>query len=510
MPFDDLLREMDERNQRALGMGGPERLAQRRAQGVLNARERIDRLFDPGSFVESGRYAVSNRPEDKASTPADGKVAGFGRINGREAAVMSNDFTVKGASSASINIRKLKHIKGVARKRGIPAVFLGESSGARMPDVMGADSIGSKDDPVEYQRLRESPWVAAALGYCFGSSAWYTSMADFCVFRKGSIVAVSSPRLISMAIGKQIDAEALGGWKVHSEVSGIADQVVDTDEQAIAAIKQFLSYLPSNNTEPPPEYPVPEGSGDGMADILTLIPESPNQVYDVRKVIRCIVDRDSMFEVKARYGRSIVTALTRLDGKSVGIIANNPLHRGGAIGADECQKVQNFFVMCDSYNVPIVMLVDQPGFLIGPEGEQRGITGKVMNWLNAMSLVTVPKLSVILRKSYGLAVSSMGAGGNADEVACWVTAEVSFMKSDFGARVVFGADPQKDPQKYEEAIAKMSKGTSAYDMAAIYTAQDVIDPRDTRDWLIRMLEVHRSRLTDGVGQHLMHTWPTTF
>ncbi|MGZ5090874.1 MAG: acyl-CoA carboxylase subunit beta [Burkholderiales bacterium] len=510
MPFDHLLRELDERKQKALAMGGPEKIKQRKAQGVLNARERIDRLFDAGTFLESGLFAVSNRPEDKERTPADGKVAGFGRIDGREAAAIANDFTVKGASSASINIKKLKHIKTVAKKRGIPIVFLGESSGARMPDVMGAGSIGSKDDPVEYQRTRESPWAGAVLGYCYGSSAWYASMSDFCVMRKGAVMAVSSPRLISMAIGKEVDGEELGGWRVHSEVSGLIDQVVDTDEQAIDAVKQFLSYLPSNNTEPPPEHAVPEGSGKDIGRIPDLLPASMNQVYDVRKIIPLIVDRDSMFEMKARYGRAIVTALARLDGKTVGIIANNPLHRGGAIGADECQKVQSFFVLCDSFNVPILMFVDQPGFLIGMEGERRGVTGKVMNWLNAMTLVTVPKISVVMRKSYGLAVSNMGAGGNADEVACWLTAEVSFMKPDFGARVVFGVDPDKDPEAYSEAVAKMSKGSSPYDMAAIYTAQDVIDPRDTRDWLIRMLEVHRMRSSGGVGEHLMRTWPTSY
>jgi methylmalonyl-CoA decarboxylase subunit alpha len=509
MPFEDLLKALEAREQQALAMGGAEKLAQREAEGVLNARERIERLFDPGSFTESGMLAVSNRAEDRQSTPADGKVAGYGRISGREAAVISNDFTVKGSSSAGINIKKLKQMKAVAKKRGIPIVFLGESTGARMPDVMGAASIGSKDDPVEYQRLRESPWAAAVLGYCFGSSAWYASMSDFCVMRKGGIMAVSSPRLISLAIGKAVDAEALGGWRVHSEVSGIVDQVVDTDEQAIDAIKQFLSYLPSHHQEPPPEYPVPPGSGDGMPRILDLIPESTSQVYDMKKVVGCIVDRDSLFEMKARYGKAIVTALARLDGKSIGVIANNPLHRGGAIGADECQKVQSFLVLCDSFNIPIVLLVDQPGFLIGIEGEQKGVTGKVMNWLNAMTLVTVPKLSVILRKSYGLAVSNMGAGGNADEVACWFTAEVSFMKPEFGARVVFGASPD-EPERYAEAVAKMNRGTSAYDSAAVYTAQDVIDPRATRDWLIRMLEVHRLRMTQGVGEHLMHTWPTTY
>jgi acetyl-CoA carboxylase carboxyltransferase component len=510
MAFEALIKELDARKKRALAMGGAQKLAERKAQGVLNARERIDRLFDEGSFSESGLYAVSSRPEDRESTPADGKVAGYGRINGREVAVVSNDFTVKGASSAQINIRKLKQMKAVAKKRGIPLVFLGESTGARMPDVMGAASIGSKDDPYEYQRLREVPWAAAVLGHCYGSSAWYGSMSDFCVMRKGAIMAVSSPRLISMATGKQCDGEELGGWRVHADVSGIVDQVVDTDEQAMDAIKAFLSYLPSNHLQPPPEHPVPEGSDEAIRDVMKLIPESSSQVYDMRKVIRCIVDRDSMFEMKARFGKGLVTALARLDGKSVGIIANNPLFKGGAIDGDACRKVQSFFVLCDSFNIPIVLLVDQPGFLIGMEGEQQGVTGKVMNWLNAMTLVTVPKISVIVRKSYGLAVSNMGAGGNADELACWVTAEISFMKPDFGAKVVFGVDPEAEPEKFREAVARMSKGTSPYDMAAIYTAQDVIDPRDTRDWLIRMLEVHRMRMTDGVGQHLMRTWPTSY
>ena len=509
MPFDDMLRDLETRKQKALAMGGAKKLAERRAAGLLNARERVDRLFDAGTFIESGLLAASSRAEDKGNTPADGKVAGFGRINGREAAVVANDFTVKGASSAAINIKKLKHMKITARKRGIAAVFLGESTGARMPDVMGADSIGSKDDPTEYMRMRENPWAAAVLGHCYGSSAWYASLSDFCVFRKGAIMAVSSPRLIKMATGKAVDPEALGGWQVHAEASGIADQVVDTDEQAIDAVKQFLSYMPSHHNEPPPEHPVPAGSGANMASIMDILPPSNNQVYDVRKIIRAIVDTDSLFEMKSRYGRALCTALTRLDGKSVGIIANNPLHKGGAIGAQECQKVQAFFVLCDSFNIPVVLLVDQPGFLIGLEGEQVGITGKVMNWLNAMELMTVPKLSVVMRKSYGLAVSNMGAGGNADEVACWVTAEVSFMKPEFGAQIALGVSPN-EPEKFQEAVTQMTKGITPYDMAGIYTAQDVIDPRDTREWLIRMLEVHRNRLTGGVGQHLMRTWPTSY
>ena len=322
-------------------------------------------------------------------------------------------------------------------------------------------------------------------------------------------MAVSSPRLISMATGREVDPEELGGWRVHSEVSGLVDQVVDTDEEAIDAIKQFLSYLPSHHKEAPPVHPVPPGSDEAIKDVMKLVPEASNQVYDMRKVIASIVDKGSMFEMKARFGKTLVTALARLDGRTIGVIANNPLFKGGAIDADACQKVQSFMVLCDSFNIPIVMLVDQPGFLIGVEGEQKGVTGKVMNWLNAMTLCTVPKISIILRKSYGLAVSNMGAGGNADEVCCWVTAEVSFMKPEFGAKVVFGASPD-EPEKFKEAVAKMNKGSTPYDMAAIYTAQNVIDPRDTREYLKRMLEIHRLRLTGGVGEHLMRTWPTSY
>jgi acetyl-CoA carboxylase carboxyltransferase component len=508
MAFEELIKELDARKQRALAMGGPEKLAERKAQGLLNARERIARLFDAGSFSESGLHAVSNRPEDKASTPADGKVAGYGRINGREVAVVSNDFTVKGASSAQINIRKLKQMKGVAKKRGIPLVFLGESTGARMPDVMGASSIGSKDDPQEYLRMREVPWAAGVLGHCYGSSAWYGSMSDFCVMRKGAIMAVSSPRLISMATGKQCDGEELGGWRVHADVSGIVDQVVDTDEQAVDAIKQFLSYLPSNNMQPPPEYPVPEGSDEAIKDVMKLIPESTNQVYDMRKVIQCIVDRGSMFEMKSRFGKTLVTALARLDGKSVGIIANNPLHRGGALDADACRKIVDFMVMCDSFNIPLVILVDTPGFQIGTEAERAGAPGKIMNFMNAMTLVTVPHISVIVRKSYGRAYVCMGGGRHSDEVAAWPTAEVSFMSPEFATKIVHGVGAGEPG--FEEKLADIRKGSDVWGLASVYAAQAVIRPQDTRDYLIRMLDVHQLRMSKGVGQHLMRTWPTSY
>jgi methylmalonyl-CoA decarboxylase subunit alpha len=297
-PLDELLEELERRRQKALAMGGARKLAQRKAEGILNARERMERLFDPGSFIESGMLAVSNRPEDKESTPADGKVSGFGRIDGREAAVIANDFTVKGASSASINIKKLKHMKAVARRRGIPIVFLGESTGARMPDVMGAGSIGSKDDPTEYQRVRESPWAAGVLGYCYGSSAWYASMSDFCVMRKGAIMAVSSPRLISMAIGKEVDGEALGGWRVHSEVKrhrGPGRQIPTSRRSTRSG--SSCRICPATGWSPRRSIRCPKGSGTEMERVLDLIPGIGQP--GLRREARDPLHRGSRLDVRA-------------------------------------------------------------------------------------------------------------------------------------------------------------------------------------------------------------------
>ncbi len=511
MAFETLLEEYQNKTAEALGMGGSEKLAKRKAEGVLNARERIDYLIDQGSFIESGRYARSNRPEVKHKTPADGKIAGFARIDGREIALVSNDFTVLGASSAVINMKKIKHVKQVAAKRGMPLVLLGESSGARMPDRMGAAGRATiAQDPTEYQRLRETPWVSALLGQCYGSSTWYSAMSDFVVMRKGAIMAIASPNVTSIAINRPIGAEELGGWKLLTGISGLADIAVDTDEQALDVIKKFLSYLPSHNMEAPPERPVPEGSDEACKRMLEIVPESRNKVYDVRKVIGAIADKDSAFEVKARYGKSVSTMLARLDGKSVGFIASNPQFKGGALDADACQKVTSFMVLCDSFNVPLVFLVDVPGFLIGLEGELRGMPGKVINWMNAMTLVTVPKITVIMRKSYGQAFINMAGGKNADEVAVWPMADLGFMDAAVSVNVLYGVRPEDDPQRFQELKDEVERDTSAWGLAELYEAQTVLDPRDTRAYLIRTLQVHRLRMKKGVGEHLLRNWPTSY
>lgn len=506
-----ILDELKKRELHALEMGGPEKLAKRRAEGHLNARERLRLLLDREGWIESGLFATSHRAEVRDCTPADGKVTGFGKINGRQVAVVANDFTVMGASSSVINSKKIRYMREVAAKSGMPFILLGESAGARIPDRMGAEGraiIGQ--DPNEYRRTRESPWVSALLGPCYGSSTWYACLSDFTVMRKGAIMAVASNRVTSAAIRQNIDSEELGGWKMHAEVSGLIDLVAESDEDAMMAIRKWLSYLPSHQNEPAPILRVPSGNDRQDRCILELLPEDKMAVYDVRKVIKSIVDLDSLMELKEKFGRSIFIGFGRIEGQSIGIIANNPIFKGGAIDVDACNKATGFLVLCDSFNIPIIFLVDQPGFLIGVDGERRGAPGRIMNWMNALALVTVPKISIIMRKSYGQAYLNMGGGRNSDMVICWPTADLGFMTPDTGVNVLFNAKKEDDPKRYQELVDELTRDTSPWRLAGLYETQMVIDPRETRHTLARIFEIYRNREGAVMGKHLLANWPTTY
>lgn len=512
MSFEELLADLARREARARAMGGPERLAKREAAGLMNARSRIDALIDEGSWLETGLLAVSSMVEaDRDKTPADGKVAGFAKLDGRRIGVVSNDFTTKGASSSATNMKKIGHVKRVATERGFPLVFLGESSGARMPDNMGAKGMGANlgHDPQQYVRKRETPWVSAVLGQCYGSSAWYTCLSDFTVMRKGAIMAVASPGLASFAIGQEVEAEDLGGWQLHERTTGLIDRVVETDEEAIAEIKRYLSYMPSNHKELPPSAPVPAGSDEAPQKILDILPTERKRGYDVRKIIACIADTDSFFEFKPRFGRTVAVGLARLGGQVVGFIASNPMGKAGALDVAGCEKATRFTVMCDSFNIPLVLLVDTPGFVIGIEGERQKAPGKIMNFMTALQMCTVPKFSVIMRKTYGQAYLNMGGGRNTDDVVAWPTAEISFMDSHFATEIVTWGQDASEERK--QAIREqMQKDSSAYGLAEIYGVQAVINPVDTRRYLIEQLDIHQLRLSGGIGQHRMATWPTTY
>ncbi|MCB1547988.1 MAG: methylmalonyl-CoA carboxyltransferase [Hyphomicrobiaceae bacterium] len=504
------MEELKKREAEARAMGGPKKLAARRNSGILNARERLDALLDPDSFFESGMHAKGIRKEMADKTAADGKVAGYGRIDGRPVAVVSNDFTVLGASSSAINGKKIRHIRETSIERGMPIVFLGESVGARMPDRMGsAGRAMLGQDQYEYRRLRETPWASALLGHCYGSSTWYACISDFVVMRKGATMAVASSRVTSKAISQEIEPEELGGWRMHADTTGLIDMAVDSDEEGLEAVKRFLSYLPGSNREAAPRAAVPAGSGDACASILDNLPPKRTQVYDVRKVVRTVVDKDSYFELKPRFGKSIAVGLARIGGRSVGILANNPQYKGGAIDVDAMRKATSFLVLCDSFNIPIVLMVDQPGFLIGVEGERRWAPGRIMNWMNAISLVTVPKIQVILRKSYGQAYLNMGGGKNSHETICWPTADLGFVDPVIGVNIIYGLTRDDDPERFDKLHKELQQDTTAWALAALYEAHAVIDPRDTRRVLSQLLDFHCGE-KGVVGQHHLSNWPTSY
>ncbi|WP_274626278.1 acyl-CoA carboxylase subunit beta [Arvimicrobium flavum] len=505
------LDELSRRQARALAMGSPKRLEERRAAGILNARQRLDHLLDRDTFFEVGQLATSHRPEMRDRTPADGKIAGFGEVNGRQVAVVSNDFSVLGASSSVINGKKIKHVKDTAAARGMPLVMLGESSGARMPDRMGASGRAMLgQDPFEFRRRREMPLVSALLGDCYGSSTWYGCMSDFAVMRKGATMAVASSRVTSVAINQAVDPEELGGWKLHTEKTGLVDYAVDTDEQALDIVKTYLGYMPQNRDETTPRKPVPQGSDEAALSVLDHFPVNQSQVYDSRKILAPLVDRDSLFELKPKFGRSLVTALARIGGRSVGILANNPLVRGGAIDVDSMRKATSFLVLCDSFNLPIIFLVDQPGFLIGIDGERRWAPGRIMNWMNALSQVTVPRIAVTMRKNYGQAYLNMGGGRHSEIAAAWPTANFGFMDPRVGVNVLHGIQREDDPERFEKLVEEISQDSSAYALAGLFEAQAVIDPRETRRFLVSALDIQCAGPKGGIGEHHLANWPTSY
>ena len=514
MTFEELLEELEERKSKALQEGGPERVKQQHSKGRITARERIDRLLDPGTFIEFGLLACSDVPGMEDKTPADGWIMGYGLVNGRQIGIIANDFTVLGASNARVNTKKAAQMRSQVTKKGFPLIWLGEASGGRLPDTEGAKGIcsvageGERSVFPQYTHIRETPWITAAMGGCYGVPNWQACLSDFVVQVKGSILAISGPRPLRGLIFNTSAAEEMGGWKVHAEITGISDQVAENDDECFRFIKEFLSYMPSNCNELPLIQPIPEGSGKDMEHILGAIPERRTQVYDMLKIIKAIVDGGKYLELKPFFGRMVITCLARVGGHVVGFIANQPMVQAGAMNTDGLEKITSFMCLCDSFNVPLIFLHDIPGFITDQEAEHKKVGAKVTNALEALSQVTVPKISIIIRKSYGQAMYNMcGPGAGADFIVAWPTAEVSFLDPSIATDIVYGSLPEAERKGLK---AKMVKDTGAYSLAQGYYVHDIIDPRRTRDYIIQMLNIISNSESRGIGKHLLANWPTKF
>ncbi|MFO8090363.1 MAG: carboxyl transferase domain-containing protein [Desulfatiglandaceae bacterium] len=512
--FDNMLEEWKTRRRKALRLGGPEKIARQHAKHRLTARERIDRLLDSGSFLEIGMFAHSAVPGMEEKTPADGVICGYGHVKGRRVGLIANDFTVLASTNAETNLKKVLQFKTQVKKAQIPLIWLGESGGARMPDCQGAKEFctlsgGGMDTLAPaYTHLRTQPFIFAALGECYGVPDFQASLADFVVQVKGSALCVSGARALSGAMGQAYSGEEMGGWKVHSRVTGITDQVVEDEDACFKMIRDFLDYLPDNNTQLPPSMPIQGDLQDNTQDVLDILPSNRKRAYDMHKIIECIVDRGNYLELKPEFGAMLITCLSRINGEVVGIIANNPAVGAGAMDVNGLDKLTSFICLCDSYNIPMIFLHDTPGHLVGLEAEKAKVGAKVVRAQQALFQATVPKITIIVRKSYGKACINMcGPGAGPDFIVAWPTAEIGFMDPEIAAEVVRGSSTDADRQRLLEA---MIGDLSPYPAAGAYYVQDIIDPRDTRDYLIRVLKIVRESKGGGISQHNLANWPTKF
>jgi acetyl-CoA carboxylase carboxyltransferase component len=515
MASKEILKGFEKTRRKALELGGLEKVKKQRDKGRLTARERIDRLLDANSFLEMGLFAHSDMPGMEDRTPADGLICGYGLINERRVAVVANDFTVLASTNARINLKKSLQFKAQVKENlQIPLIWLGEAGGARMPDCQGSknfcDLTGGGVDtlmPV-YTHFRKQPYIFAAMGECYGIPDFQACLADFVVQVKGSAISVSGPRALGRAIGQTYSGEEMGGWEVHSRITGMADQVAEDEEDCFRIIKKYLDFMPTNHTELPSLRPVPNGSGKRMANILNILPGKRTRPYDMHKIIECITDGGEFFELKAEFGRMLITCLARVNGEVVGFIANNPIETLGAMDTDGLDKLTSFLCLCDSYNIPLIFLHDTPGHLVGKEAERKRVSAKVVNAQQALFQVTVPKISIIVRKSFGRATGNMcGPGAGPDFIAAWPTAEIGFMDPLIATDVVFG---RLTKEEQEKALKKMIGDVSPYPAAGAYYLQDIIDPRDTRNYLIGVLKLIRDSKNKGIGKHRLANWPTKF
>ena len=508
------LTEWAERETRARQMGGADKLTRQSAKQRLNARERVEKLLDAGSFDEHGLLAVSDMPGMADKTPADGKVSGFGRIAQREVFVAADDVTVLAGAGGRIGVGKQFKAMHYAIEKGIPCIHLGDAGGARVPDIMGSAGMMSMVYPIGGgARNRRVPLITAILGECFGGASWTASVSDLVIQVKGSTMCVGGPSILEIATGEKATLEELGGWELHARTTGQVDLFAESDEEALALVRCALGYFPSSAEQLPPagsQVPVAER----IEHILDLVPADPRMAYDMHRLLDAACDADSVLELKPFYDPSLITALARIEGQVVGVLANNPRATAGAMGPGACAKAVSFLALCDSFHIPLVFIHDTPGFFVGKRAEEGAMPLRIMNWITALQQCSVPRISLIVRKSYGMAHCNM-SGGNmgSDVLLAWPTADVSFMAPAVAVNVAYGRKlaemPPAEREAAHEAFSEEIARTNApWDAAARGLIDRVIDPRDTRIELARALA--RARGADGQGarsQRRLANWP---
>jgi methylmalonyl-CoA decarboxylase subunit alpha len=498
-----LVEDLHARRTRARLGGGEEKVARQHEQGKLTARERIDRLVEPGTFTELGVQAgihYSVRGLEGKEAPADGVVTGYGKVDGRLVAVAAYDFTVMAGSMGMTGETKVARLRELALTKRLPMVWLLDSAGARIQEAVGSLFAGSghlfREEVVASGVI---PQVAALMGPCAAGTAYIPGLADFVPMVKGrGSMALAGPHLVRAAVGEDVTQEELGGSRVHTRKSGVGDLEVADDDACLQSIRDYLSFMPSHNGEPPPRRPTADPADRGDEELLDVLPESNRKPYDMYDVIRRIVDDGVWFDLKPQWARTVITCLARFDGRPAGIVASQPRQLGGILDNDSADKAARFVNLCNAFGLPLVFLVDVPGFMVGTKVEAGGIIRHGAKMLHAVANATVPKVTIVLRKAYGAGYYVMnGRAYEPDLIAAWPTAEISVMGAEGAVEIVF----RRQVEEAEDPAAKKAELIAAYrGIIDVYVAarngmvDDVIDPRETRPTICRALEMAEGKV----------------
>ncbi|MGM0586998.1 MAG: acyl-CoA carboxylase subunit beta [Bacteroidota bacterium] len=503
MSLEEKFETLKQKRAQAKKGGGEKRIQKQHDKGKLTARERIDLLLDKGSFEEIDPF-VTHRSEafglDKKRILGDGVVTGFGKIHGRPIYVFSQDFTVFGGSLSETHAEKICKIMDLAMKNGVPIIGLNDSGGARIQE--GVSSLGGYAEVFWRNSMASGviPQLSAIMGPCAGGAVYSPALTDFVSMVKDtSYMFVTGPNVVKTVTHEDVTAEDLGGASAHSTKSGVAHFAAENDALCLQDLRRLLTYMPQNCEEKVPEQPSQKPDPAKAKKLNEIVPDNPNKPYDIKDVIEGVMDKDSFMEVHENYADNIVVGFARLDGRSVGIVANQPLSLAGVLDIDASLKGARFVRFCDAFNIPLVVFEDVPGFLPGTDQEWGGIIKHGAKLLYALCEATVPKMTVITRKAYGGAYDVMNSKHiRADYNVAWPTAEIAVMGPKGAVEIIFRKEiaAADDKEAKEQALIDEYKEEFAhpYRAAARGYIDDVIMPNETREKLIRAMEMSQNKV----------------
>ncbi len=511
--WEEARKQLKRRRELALQLGGPEAVARQRRAGRGTIRERITELTDEGSFVEVGTLATHRRRDGKGNILEEtpwGYVVGLAKIDGRPVAVGGEDFTVQGgASTGHVSRRKGGmggFIEDLAHEYRIPLILCVEGVGGGVgaeEDEAGPATLSSQGLGRSFQLMGEVPVLTAAMGACAGFAGGRVVISHFSVMtRETACIFAGGPPLVQRALGEKVNKFDLGGAKVHTRGSGLVDNVAEDEADALAQIKRVLSYLPQSIWEMAPFCPTDDPTDRRDDVLLKIIPEDRRRAYDTHDVIQVLIDQGSFFEIGPDWGMCFITGLARIGGYPVGVLANNPMHLGGALDAQGCQKQTRFVEFCDTFNIPLVYLVDVPGFMIGEAAEREGTLRKGMRAIQAMAEITVPMVTVYMRKAFGMAVD---ATSNLDRLhlrVVWPTVEWGSMPVEGGVAAAHRREIEAapDPEKRRAEIeGRLLEKAYPWKIAEDFGLEEMIDPTETREYIYNFIDAAQGSIRSSLG-----------